>query len=141
MTSGVRRRPARCWRFSSTRPFRSPCCLLAAGTVLGALWADKAWGRFWAWDPKEVWALISLLVYILVLHARYLGWTGDFGMIAAAILGATAVLFTWYGVNFLLGSGMHSYGSGPADNGRSRRQSPCNGCSCWPLVCDTCLRR
>jgi ABC-type transport system involved in cytochrome c biogenesis permease subunit len=86
--------------------------LLAAGTILGALWADKAWGRFWAWDPKEVWALISLLVYLLILHARYLGWAGHFGTIVAAVAGATAVLFTWYGVNFLLGSGMHSYGSG-----------------------------
>ena len=86
--------------------------LLAAGTILGAFWADMAWGRFWAWDPKEVWALISLLVYILILHARYIGWSGDFGMALAAVLGATAVLFTWYGVNFLLGSGMHSYGSG-----------------------------
>ena len=86
--------------------------LLAAGTILGALWADKAWGRFWAWDPKEVWALISLLVYVVILHARYAGWSRDFGMALAAVLGATAVLFTWYGVNFLLGSGMHSYGSG-----------------------------
>ena len=56
--------------------------------------------------------MISLLVYILILHARYIGWAGDFGMIVAAVLGATAVLFTWYGVNFLLGSGMHAYGSG-----------------------------
>jgi ABC-type transport system involved in cytochrome c biogenesis permease subunit len=86
--------------------------LLTAGTILGALWADKAWGRFWAWDPKEVWALISLLVYVLILHARHIGWAGDFGMALAAVFGATAVLFTWYGVNFLLGSGMHSYGSG-----------------------------
>jgi hypothetical protein len=86
--------------------------LLAAGTILGALWADKAWGRFWAWDPKEVWALISLLVYIAILHARHIGWAADFGMTVAAVLGATAVLFTWYGVNFLLGSGMHSYGAG-----------------------------
>ena len=86
--------------------------LLAAGTILGAFWADKAWGRFWAWDPKETWALISLLVYVLILHARYVGWAGDFGMAVAAVLGATAVLFTWYGVNFVLGSGMHAYGSG-----------------------------
>ncbi len=86
--------------------------LLAAGTVLGAFWADKAWGRFWAWDPKEVWALISLLVYIAILHARHIGWAADFGMALAAVLGATAVLFTWYGVNFLLGSGLHSYGAG-----------------------------
>jgi ABC-type transport system involved in cytochrome c biogenesis permease subunit len=86
--------------------------LLTAGTILGAFWADKAWGRFWAWDPKEVWALISLLVYAAILHARFIGWVGNFGMTLAAVLGATAILFTWYGVNFLLGSGMHSYGSG-----------------------------
>jgi ABC-type transport system involved in cytochrome c biogenesis permease subunit len=86
--------------------------LLAAGTVLGAGWADKAWGRFWAWDPKEVWALISLLAYLLLLHARHCGWSGDFGMAVTAVFGFTAILFTWYGVNFLLGSGMHSYGSG-----------------------------
>ena len=93
--------------------------LLAAGTVLGALWADKSWGRFWAWDPKEVWALISLLAYLLLLHARHTGWSGDFGMAVTAVLGFTAILFTWYGVNFLLGSGMHSYGSGAAERGRS----------------------
>jgi ABC-type transport system involved in cytochrome c biogenesis permease subunit len=86
--------------------------LLTAGTILGALWADKSWGRFWAWDPKEVWALISLLVYLVILHAKAGGWAGDFGMAVAAVLGATAVLFTYYGVNFLLGSGMHSYGAG-----------------------------
>lgn len=86
--------------------------LLAAGTILGALWADKAWGHYWGWDPKEVWALVSLLAYILILHMRYLGWSRDFGMAFAAVFGFTAVLFTWYGVNFVLGSGMHAYGSG-----------------------------
>jgi ABC-type transport system involved in cytochrome c biogenesis permease subunit len=86
--------------------------LLTIGTILGALWADQAWGRFWGWDPKETWALISLLVYILILHARCIGWSGDFGMATAAVLGATSVLFTWYGVNFLLNVGLHSYGSG-----------------------------
>ncbi len=86
--------------------------LLTAGTILGALWADKAWGRFWAWDPKEVWALISLLAYLGFLHMRHIGWLGAFGMAMTAVLGASAVGFTWYGVNFLLGSGMHSYGSG-----------------------------
>lgn len=86
--------------------------LLAAGTILGALWADKAWGRFWAWDPKEVWALVSLLVYLGFLHARHIGWSGDFGMALMGVLGAGAILCTWYGVNFLMGSGMHSYGFG-----------------------------
>ena len=86
--------------------------LLAAGTILGAVWADKAWGHFWSWDPKEVWALVSLLVYMLGLHIRRLGWSRDFGMAVTAVLGFTAILFTWYFVNFVLGSGMHSYGSG-----------------------------
>ena len=48
--------------------------LLAAGTVLGGVWADYSWGRFWGWDPKEVWALITLLGYLAVLHASYAGW-------------------------------------------------------------------
>jgi ABC-type transport system involved in cytochrome c biogenesis permease subunit len=87
--------------------------LLTAGIVLGALWADQAWGRFWGWDPKEVWALISLLTYVLVLHAWHV-WPKHlyFGMAAASILGFTAVLFTWYVVNFVLPTGLHSYGSG-----------------------------
>ena len=86
--------------------------LLAAGTILGALWADEAWGHFWGWDPKEVWALVSLLVYLLGLHLRKLGWSGDFGMAVTAVFGFTAILATWYFVSFVLGSGMHSYGSG-----------------------------
>jgi len=86
--------------------------LLAVGTLLGALWADNAWGRFWGWDPKEVWALVSLLAYLAVLHARRAGWAGDFGLCLAAVLGATVILFNWYGVNFLLGVGLHSYGAG-----------------------------
>ncbi len=93
-------------------PLKVTVLLLAAGTILGAFWADKAWGRFWAWDPKEVWALISLLVYMLMLHLRHLGWSRDFGMATTAVFGFTAVLITWYAVNFVLGSGMHSYGSG-----------------------------
>ncbi|MGW8256132.1 MAG: cytochrome c biogenesis protein [Thermoguttaceae bacterium] len=86
--------------------------LLAAGTILGALWADVAWGRFWGWDAKEVWALITLLVYMAILHGRYAGWSGNFGLSVGAVLGATAILMAWYGVNFFLGSGLHSYASG-----------------------------
>ena len=102
--------------------------LLAAGTILGALWADKAWGRFWAWDPKEVWALISLLAYLVFLHMRCAGWLGDFGMALTAVLGAGAVGFTWYGVNFLLDSGMHSYGSGAGGQWEVTSAVVLNGC-------------
>lgn len=86
--------------------------LLAAGTILGGLWADVSWGRFWGWDPKEVWALISLLTYLAILHGRYAGWFGDFGLAAGSVLGASAIVFSWYGVNFVLGAGLHSYGFG-----------------------------
>ena len=86
--------------------------LLAAGTILGALWADKAWGHFWSWDAKEVWSLLTLLAYMAILHARHIGWAGNFGMAFGSVLGATFILMAWYGVNFLLPAGKHSYGSG-----------------------------
>jgi len=86
--------------------------LLAAGTILGGLWADVSWGRFWGWDPKEVWALVSLLAYIAILHGRYAGWIGTFGLAAGSVIGAAVIGMSWYGVNFLLGAGLHSYGFG-----------------------------
>ncbi len=86
--------------------------LLAAGTILGGLWADVSWGRFWGWDPKEVWALVSLLVYIGILHFRFIGILRDFSLAAGAILAITSIMMAWWGVNFFLGSGMHSYGNG-----------------------------
>lgn len=84
--------------------------LVAVGTILGGLWADVSWGRFWGWDPKEVWALIILLVYLALLHGRYAGWVGEFGLAAGSILCFLAVLMSWYGVNFVLGAGLHTYG-------------------------------
>jgi ABC-type transport system involved in cytochrome c biogenesis permease subunit len=86
--------------------------LLAAGTILGGLWADVSWGRFWGWDSKEVWALVSLLIYLAVLHGRYAGWFGNFGLAVGAVFGACSILMAWYGVNFVLGSGLHTYGEG-----------------------------
>ncbi len=91
--------------------------LLAAGTILGGLWADVSWGRFWGWDPKEVWALISLLVYLAILHGRYAGLFGNFGLAFGAVAGASAIMFSWYGVNFVLGAGLHSYGFGAGGQG------------------------
>ena len=91
--------------------------LLAAGTILGGLWADVSWGRFWGWDPKEVWALISLLTYLAILHGRYAGLFGNFGLAVGSVLGASAIIFSWYGVNFYLGAGLHSYGFGAGGQG------------------------
>jgi cytochrome c-type biogenesis protein CcsB len=86
--------------------------LLAAGTILGGVWANYSWGRFWGWDPKETWALIALLCYILTLHGRLAGWWGEFGLVVASVVCFLAVLMAWYGVNFVLGKGLHSYGFG-----------------------------
>ena len=86
--------------------------LLAAGTILGGVWANESWGRFWGWDPKETWALISLLGYLALLHARFIGWVKDFGLAVGAVLCFMLIVMTWYGVNFVLGRGLHSYGFG-----------------------------
>lgn len=86
--------------------------LLAIGTILGGVWADYSWGRFWGWDPKEVWALVSLLGYLALLHARLQGWVKGFGLAISSILCFFLVIMAWYGVNFVLGAGLHSYGFG-----------------------------
>lgn len=86
--------------------------LLTAGTILGGVWAAESWGRFWGWDPKETWALISILVYFAVLHARYVGWLKDFGLAASAVLGMVVIVWTFYGVNYVMATGLHSYGFG-----------------------------
>ena len=86
--------------------------LLTAGTLLGGVWAAESWGRFWGWDPKETWALISILTYFAVLHARYVRWLEDFGLAAAAVLGLVVIVWTFYGVNYVMATGLHSYGFG-----------------------------
>lgn len=85
---------------------------LAPGIILGGIWADYSWGRFWGWDPKETWALIALLGYLAVLHARYAGMIRNFGLVVTAIVTFSLVIMAWYGVNFVLGAGLHSYGFG-----------------------------
>ncbi|MDR3631783.1 MAG: c-type cytochrome biogenesis protein CcsB [Desulfocapsaceae bacterium] len=83
---------------------------LTAGIITGAVWADSAWGTYWSWDPKETWSLITWFVYAITLHARYTrGWGGK-RIAWLAIIGFFSVIFTYYGVNFIL-SGLHSYGS------------------------------
>lgn len=86
--------------------------LLAAGVILGGIWADYSWGRFWGWDPKETWALIALLGYVALLHGRLAGWARGFGTAAGAVVAFSLVIMAWYGVNFVLGAGLHSYGFG-----------------------------
>lgn len=85
---------------------------LAPGIILGGIWADYSWGRFWGWDPKETWALIALLGYLAILHGRLVGWIKDFGMVVSGVLTFSLVIMAWYGVNFVLGAGLHSYGFG-----------------------------
>ncbi len=84
--------------------------LLAAGTILGGVWANYSWGRFWGWDPKETWALIALLGYVAILHGRLAGWLKEVGFTIGVICAFLGVLMAWYGVNFILGVGLHSYG-------------------------------
>ena len=83
--------------------------LLATGIFLGALWANVSWGTYWSWDPKESWALITLLVYSIPLHNRSLPWFNSIRNYRIySILAFACLLMTYFGVNFLLG-GMHSY--------------------------------
>ncbi len=84
--------------------------LLTAGIILGGIWADYSWGRFWGWDPKETWALIADVGFIAILHARFAGWLDAFGCLAASTVAYLLVIMAWYGVNFVLAAGLHSYG-------------------------------
>ena len=86
--------------------------LLATGTILGGVWANYSWGRFWGWDPKETWALIALLMYVVAIHGKMAGWWGDFGIAVAAVVNFAGIIMAWYGVNYVLGAGLHSYGFG-----------------------------
>lgn len=79
------------------------------GTVLGGIWADQSWGRFWGWDPKENGALIIVLWNALILHARWGGMVRERGLMAMGIFGNIVTSFSWFGVN-MLGVGLHSYG-------------------------------
>jgi ABC-type transport system involved in cytochrome c biogenesis permease subunit len=86
--------------------------LLIGGTILGGVWAAESWGRFWDWDPKEAWAFISSGVYLMWIHAYRFKKISGRGLAIGAIIGLAAITFTWYGVNYILGSGLHSYGFG-----------------------------
>jgi cytochrome c-type biogenesis protein CcsB len=88
---------------------------LAIGTFLGGIWANESWGRYWGWDPKETWALITVVIYSFIVHMRLIPpLKGIFNYNMASILGFASVLMTYFGVNYYL-SGLHSYGKGVAD--------------------------
>ncbi len=86
--------------------------LLITGTILGGIWAAESWGRFWDWDPKEAWAFISSCFYLIWIHAYRFHRIGSFGLAFGSVAGLLAISFTWYGVNYILGTGLHSYGFG-----------------------------
>ncbi|WP_145197920.1 cytochrome c biogenesis protein CcsA [Planctomycetes bacterium Poly30] len=79
------------------------------GTILGGVWANDSWGRFWGWDPKENGALMIVLFELVILHARMAGYIKDFGVCVLAVMGGAVVAFSWWHVN-QLGVGLHSYG-------------------------------
>ncbi len=79
------------------------------GTILGGIWADQSWGRFWGWDPKENGAVLIVLWNALVLHARWCGWAHERGVAVLAIFGNIVTSWSWFGTN-MLGVGLHSYG-------------------------------
>ena len=87
--------------------------MLAAGIMLGAVWANASWGRYWGWDPKETWALITLLWFLAMLHGRFVGWLKGPGTAVGTIAGFFLLLMTYYGVSFYL-VGLHSYAGGSA---------------------------
>lgn len=84
--------------------------LLAAGVILGGVWADYSWGRFWGWDPKETWSLIVLLVYMAILHGKYTTWIPPKRFVPLVAGSFMTVMMAWFGVNYILASGLHSYG-------------------------------
>ena len=86
--------------------------LLSAGTFLGGIWANESWGRYWGWDPKETWSLVSIGVYAIILHLRLIFKKNmQFIFATASVLGFFSVLMTYFGVNYYL-SGLHSYAAG-----------------------------
>jgi len=86
--------------------------LLTIGTFLGGIWANESWGRYWGWDPKETWALVTILVYTFIAHMGYMpGMKTDYNFSLFSLVGFSSVIMTYFGVNYYL-SGLHSYAAG-----------------------------
>ena len=78
--------------------------LLTIGNFLGGVWANESWGRYWGWDPKEAWALVSILVYAIVIHLRFVPkLKGQYLFNFASIVAFSSIMMTYFGVNFYLG--------------------------------------
>jgi cytochrome c-type biogenesis protein CcsB len=86
--------------------------LLITGIMTGSIWAASSWGRYWGWDPKEVWSLVAFLAYVAILHGRWDRIIGPFGVAAISIIAFQTILMTYLGVNFVLTTGLHSYAFG-----------------------------
>ena len=90
--------------------------MLTIGNFLGGQWANESWGRYWGWDPKETWALISIMIYAFVIHMRFVpALRGKFIYNFLSVLAFASILMTYFGVNFHL-SGLHSYATGEKQN-------------------------
>ncbi len=86
--------------------------MLCVGTYLGGVWANESWGRYWGWDAKETWALVTILVYSFILHMRFIpGLRGSYAFNVGTLFGLASVIMTYFGVNYYL-SGLHSYAAG-----------------------------
>jgi ABC-type transport system involved in cytochrome c biogenesis permease subunit len=86
--------------------------MISVGTYLGGVWANESWGRYWGWDAKETWALVTILVYAFILHMRFIpGLRGIYAFNVASLFGFASVIMTYFGVNYYL-SGLHSYATG-----------------------------
>ena len=86
--------------------------MITVGTYLGGIWANESWGRYWGWDAKETWALVTILIYAFILHMRFIpGMRGAYAFNVASLFGWASVIMTYFGVNYYL-SGLHSYAAG-----------------------------
>ena len=86
--------------------------MISVGTYLGGVWANESWGRYWGWDAKETWALVTILIYSFILHMRFIpGFRGPYAFNVASLFGWASVIMTYFGVNYYL-SGLHSYAAG-----------------------------
>jgi ABC-type transport system involved in cytochrome c biogenesis permease subunit len=86
--------------------------MISIGTYLGGVWANESWGRYWGWDAKETWALVTILVYAFILHMRFIpGLKSLYAFNVASLFGWASVIMTYFGVNYYL-SGLHSYAAG-----------------------------